>query len=85
MSTITKLSPDVTQYYKNITFIDRRKCENTKSSSMNSTNNAHEFTERKLRGAWKDRASDGLLEIHATAALLRSATRRIQTLQAPKP
>jgi len=52
---------------------------------MNSTNNAHEFTERKLRGTWKDRASDGLLEIHATAALLRSATRRIQTLQAPKP
>jgi len=28
------------------------------------------------KGAWKDRASDGLLEIHATAELLRSATGR---------
>ena len=37
------------------------------------------------RGAWKDEALDGVLEIHATAALLWSATGRIHTLQAPKP
>ena len=40
----------------------------------------HEFTKGKLgrrTGAWKDRASDGLLETQATAALLRSATKRI--------
>ena len=30
MSTITKLPQDVTQYYKNITSPDRRKCENKK-------------------------------------------------------
>ena len=40
---------------------------------------------RGAQGAWKDRAADGLLEIHATATLLRSATGRIHTLQAPKP
>ena len=49
MSTITKLSQDVTQYYKNITLPDRRKYENTKRyTSMNSTKGAHEFTEGKL-------------------------------------
>ena len=37
------------------------------------------------QGAWKDRAPDGLLKIHATAALLWSATEGIHTLQAPKP
>ena len=31
---------------------------------------------RGTQGAWKDGASDGLLEIHATAAPLRSATGR---------
>ena len=50
---------------------------------MNSTNSAHEFIEAKLErrtgGAWKDRASDGLLEILVTAAPLRSATGRIRT------
>ena len=59
--------------------------EYRESTSMNSTNGAHEFTEEKLerrvRGL-KDRASDCLLEIHATAALLRSATEKIHTLQA---
>ena len=39
---------------------------------------------RDALGAWKDRASNGLLEIHATAALLRSATGRIHKLQAPR-
>ena len=37
------------------------------------------------KGAWKDRALNGLLEIHATAALLWLATGRIHMLQAPKP
>ena len=37
------------------------------------------------RGAWKDGALDGLPEIYATAALLRSATGRIHTLQALRP
>ena len=40
---------------------------------------------RDAQGAWKDRASDGLLEIHAIAALLKSATGRIHTLQALGP
>ena len=40
---------------------------------------------RGTHGAWKDEASDGLLEIHATAALLWSATEGIHTLQAPWP
>jgi len=34
-------------------------------------------TQETHRGAWKDRTSDGLLEIHATVAPLRSATGRI--------
>jgi len=37
---------------------------------------------RDAQGAWKDRALDGLLEIHTTAAPLRSATERIHKLQA---
>jgi len=40
---------------------------------MNNTRGAHEFTEEKLErhtGAWKDRALDGLLRIHASAAPL---------------
>jgi len=45
MSTITKLSPDVAQYYKNITSligaIARCTC-------MNSTKGVHEFTKGKL-------------------------------------
>ena len=38
-------------------------------------------TRETRREAWKDRASDGLLEIHATATLLRSVTGRIHKLQ----
>ena len=30
MSIITRLSQDMTQYYKNITSLDRRKCKNTR-------------------------------------------------------
>ena len=55
---------------------------------MNSTKGAHEFTMKNSRDAQrvgKDRTLDGLLEIHTTAALLRSAIRRIHTLQAPRP
>ena len=55
---------------------------------MNSIKGAYEFTEGKLErraGAWKDRASDGLLEIHAIAAPFRSSTGRIHMLQAPRP
>ena len=66
-----------------------RNCENTrKCTSMNSTKGAHEFKKKNSRdaqGAWKDRALDSLLGIHTTAAPLRSATGRIQTLQAPLP
>ena len=42
-------------------------------------------TQEPNKGAWKDGALDGLLEIHATAAPLWSATGRIHKLQAPKP
>ena len=74
MSIITKLSQDVTQYCKNITSPDRRKCENTKRyTSMNSTNGTHELQKENLRdqqGAGKDEASDGLLMIHASTAPL---------------
>ena len=38
---------------------------------------------RDAQGASKDKALNGLPMIHATAAHLRSATRRIHTLQAP--
>jgi len=40
---------------------------------MNSTKGTHEFTKGKLErraGAWKNRASDGLPMIHASATLL---------------
>ena len=42
-------------------------------------------TQETRRGAWKDRAQDGLLVIHAIAAPLWSATGRIRKLQAPRP
>ena len=40
---------------------------------------------RDTQGGWKDRASDGPLEIHATAALHRLATGKIHKLQGSKP
>ena len=47
-------------------------------------------TQEAHRGAWKDRASDGPLEIQATDALFRSATGILQApssdmFQAPEP
>ena len=49
MSTITKLSQDVTQYYEYY-ITDRRKCENTKRyTSMNSIKDAHKLQKRKLK------------------------------------
>jgi len=53
---------------------------------MNSTEDAHKLQKKNSRdehGAWKNRASDGLLMVHATAALPWSATGRIHKLQAP--
>jgi len=53
---------------------------------MNCTKGAHESQRENSRaeqGAWKDRASDGLLMIHAYVAYLWSATGRIYKLQAP--
>ena len=55
---------------------------------MNSTKDGSESWQENSRAeqeAWKDEAQDGLLEIHATAAPLWSATGRIHTLQAPRP
>jgi len=55
---------------------------------MNSTKEAQSHNRKNSRaeqGVWKDGALDGLPEIHATAALLRSATGRIHMLQALRP
>ena len=60
---------------------------------MNSTQaltSLQEENSRGTQGAWKVRALNGLLEIHATAALFRSATGILQApssdmLQAPGP
>jgi len=38
-------------------------------------------TQETSRGAWKDRAPDGLPKIHASSAHLLSATERIHKLQ----
>ena len=52
----------------------RHNCENTKRyTSMNNTKGAHELQKGNSRdgqGTWRDRASNGLSMIHATAALL---------------
>jgi len=39
---------------------------------------------RDAQGAWKDRALDGLLGIHASTTPLWSATGRIHMLQTPR-
>ena len=74
MSTVIKLSPGVTQYYKEYYITDRRNCENTKRyTSMNSTKSVHESRKgnsKAKQGALEDRALDGLPMIHATAAHL---------------
>ena len=70
----------MTQYYKNITSFDRRKCENTKRyTSMNSTKGAYESQKKNSRGEQggrKERTQDGLPMIHAFTAHRWSATGR---------
>ena len=73
MSTIIKVTQDVTllsEYY----ITDRRKYESTKGyTGMNSINGAHEFTEAKLErraGDLEGWALDSLPMIHATTAHL---------------
>ena len=65
---ITKGDPILQEYY----ITDMRNCEITKRcTSMNSTQaltSLQKENSRGTQGAWKDSASDGLLEIHASAA-----------------
>jgi len=50
MSTITKLSQDITQHYNIITSSIGAKCENTKLyTNMNSTEDAHELQKETSR------------------------------------
>ena len=50
MSTITKLSQDVTQYYKKYYITDKCKYENTKRYTiMNNTKDAHELQKENSR------------------------------------
>ena len=74
MSTITKLSPEVTQYYKNITSpIDANARITNRYTSMNSIKGAHELHKENSRdeqGVWKDKVLDGLPMIHAIATHL---------------
>ena len=89
MSTITKLSPEVIQYYMNITSlicaIARIQVDVQVWTVQRQAQSHNRKTLEPNNGAWKDGAPDGLLEIHATAAPLWSATGRIHTLQAPWP
>ena len=79
MSTITKLSQDVTQYYNNITSPIWRKCENTKRYTIiNSAKGGSESqieNSRAEQGAWKDGPSDGQLMIYA---LLRISDQQLR-------
>ena len=65
---ITRCDTILQEYY----ITDGRKCENTKRYiRMNSTKGAHELHKENSRdeqGALRDRSSDGLLMIHASAA-----------------
>jgi len=73
MSTITKLTQDVTQYYKNITSQTCANARIQKDTIMNNTQDAHKLQKENLRdeqGAWKDRALDGQPKIHASSAHL---------------
>ena len=89
MSTITKLSPEVIQYYMNITSLICAIARLQRDVQVWIVQKEAQSPNRKTlepnKGAWKDGASDGLLEIHVTAAPLWSATGRIHMLQAPKP
>ena len=52
MNTITKLSQDVTQYYKNITALIGTNARNTKRYTiMNSTKSAHELQKENSKGS----------------------------------
>jgi len=65
-STSTKLSQDVTQYYKNIVSPIGAKVR-IGNTIMNSTTCAHELQKENSRvehGAWKKRTPNGLLLIH---------------------
>jgi len=87
MSTITKLSQDVTQYYKNITSPIRVIARIQRDIQICTVQkSAHELQKKNSRdeqGALKDRALDGLSMIHASAVYLWLATGRIYKLQAP--
>jgi len=71
MSTITKLSQDVTQYYKNITSpigANERIQRDTQLRTVQKELTSHRGKTREpSRGAWKDGVSDGLPLIHASA------------------
>ena len=89
MSTITKLSPEVIKYYMNITSQICAIARLQRDVQVWTVHRHSRVYKRKTReahrGAWKDRASDGLLRIHASAAPLWSATGGTHTLQAPWP
>ena len=74
MSTIIKLSQDVTQYYKNITSPISANTRTQRDTIMNSTKALTSYKRKNSRdkqGAWKDRAPDGELLTHdATDAQL---------------
>jgi len=74
MNTITNLSQGVTQYYKNITSliggIMRIQGDIQVLIEQRSLTSLQKENSRDAQGAWKDRALDGQLMIHATAALL---------------
>ena len=60
MSTITKLSPYVTHYYKNNTSLIGANCEDTKRyASMNSTKGAHELQKKNLINEQGENHLDG--------------------------
>ena len=74
MSAITKLSLDVTQYYKNITSpigdIERVQRDMQVCTVQKELMSYKRKYSRDEQRAWKDRASDGLLMIHASASHL---------------
>ena len=83
MITITELSPEVI----NITIILHhqngaiaRVQKYTYINSQKALTSLQKWNSRGTQGAWKDRALNGQLKIHATAAPLWSATGRIQPL-----
>jgi len=86
--TITKLLPDVTQYYKNITSaIDANARTQRDVQVWTVQKEAQSYNRKTLEpgiGAWKDRVPDDLPMIHTTAAPLRWSTGRVHKLQAPR-